>query len=101
MGKKKSPLIKCTFTSVWSDDSAITTACEYDPKTGEVISSTVDINPDGCLEREYITLPNKEEIEVCPTCHSYVMKTVMNPGIGHDLNEEEECSDPDCESKEF
>ena len=86
--------IKCTFTSVWDDGSEITTPCTYNPETGEVNPESSNADPDGCLEREYIILPDEEELEVCTSCHEYVLKTVMNPGIGHDLNEEQEC--PQC-----
>lgn len=92
----------CKFTSVWSDGTIITTDCEYDPETGEVSSETSDteVSDDAILEHEFITLPGEDEetLDVCTTCHSYVLKTVMNPGIGHNLNEEQECSDPDCDS---
>ena len=94
--------MKCLFTSMWDDGSVIVTPATYDKKTGEVDAVTVDHDTDGCLEREFITIhaetDNEEEIEVCTACHTHVMKAVMNPGMGHDLNEEEECSDPDCDS---
>lgn len=49
--------ITCVFTSIWSDGSVITTPCTYDPETGEVFPETSNsADPDGCLEREYITL---------------------------------------------
>jgi len=80
---KKSKTIKCEFTSVWDDGSEVTTPCIYDPATGEV---TPEVSkgriPEGCLEREFITLPDGDEKEVCPVCHGFVMKTEMNPGQG-------------------
>jgi hypothetical protein len=94
----KSKNIKCQFTSEWSDGSVITTPCIYDPKTGEV---TPEVSkgriPTGSLEREFITLPDGEELDVCQNCHGFVLKPVMNPGRAkHDLVEETVCSDPDC-----
>lgn len=96
----KTKPIKVKYTSVWDNNAEITTDAEYDPETGEVTAETSDSDPgnDACLEREYIELPDGDEIDVCATCHSYTMHGVMNPGQGHDLNEEQECRDPDCES---
>jgi hypothetical protein len=95
-------IVKCTFTSIWDDGSEIVTPANFDTKTGEVFADFADVDPNGSLEEEFITInkgaDDEDEKEVCPVCHSYIMKTVMNPGIGHDLNEEEQCSDPDCES---
>jgi len=90
--------MKCEFTSEWSDGCVITTACVYDEKSGEVTPEISGFYPKGSLEREYITLPDGEEIEVCSECHGFVMKNVMNPGQAkHDLVEEKVCSNPDCE----
>jgi hypothetical protein len=90
--------MKCTFTSIWDDGSIVTTPCEYDPKDGEV-SPEVSKGPvpSGCLEREFITLPDEEEIEVCPVCHGYVLKTVVGDRADRSFGEMNECSDPDCE----
>jgi hypothetical protein len=106
MSKRKDKEINCTFTSIWTGGTQITTPCIYFPKTGEVSPVSVDADPKGQLKREYITVStdplgnDEEEIEVCMTCHGFVMKAAMNPGIGHDLNEERVCSDPECESHE-
>ena len=92
--------IKCIFTSVWSDGSEITTNCELDPRTGEVFPESVDIDPDGTLECEYITLESGEEIPVCMDCHSFILQTVMIPDEHtHDLHEVKECKNPDCDNK--
>jgi hypothetical protein len=90
--------INCEFTSVWGDDSLIVTPCVYDPETGEVDAETVDENPDGGLTREFITLPDGEEKEVCTSCHRYVLKTVVGDNADQSFGESEECSDPNCES---
>jgi hypothetical protein len=87
-----------TFTSVWDDGSEITTPAALNLKTGELEVTQSKKSPKGSLEREYFEDKDGEEYEVCDTCHSYIMKAVMNPGMGHDLNEEQECSDPDCDS---
>jgi hypothetical protein len=95
--------IKCSFTSEWSDGSVVTTPCVYDPKTGEV---TPEVSkgrvPTGTLEREFITLPGDEEIEVCNTCHEYVVRSAMVPGAGDDTTLEEvpSCMNPECDDHE-
>ena len=96
---------KGIFVSVWSDGCTIETSATLNPKTGEVTADqSNDTEDHGSLEREYFEYKNRKhqacEVEVCTTCHSYIMKTVMNPGIGHDLNEEKVCADPDCESNQ-
>ena len=90
-------LIKCSFTSVWDDGSVVTTPCTYNPETGqtnpEVSNGTI---PTGMVEREYITLDDGEEVEVCHDCHDYVMKTVMGDRADLSYGEYNECSDPEC-----
>ena len=77
-------LIKCAFVSMWDDGSQIVTDCIYDNETGSVSAEMSDADPDASLEREYITLEG-EEIDVCTTCHEFIMKT-------------NECSNIECES---
>ena len=99
--KKKETTVNCTFTSEWDSGSNVTTPCIYNPKTGEVSPDIYKGNVPGTLERQFITLPDEEDIEVCPVCQEYVIRTVMNPGQAkHDLIEEEACSNPDCPSHE-
>jgi len=84
-------IIKGQFTSVW-DGGEVVTESVLDTDTGELSTVSVDANDIGTLEREYFEDKTGEEYEVCPECHDHIMKTVMNPGVGHDLNEEKECS---------
>jgi len=90
-------MIQCTFTSVW-EDMSITSSLVYNPETGEVVPDTVDVNPSGCLVREYITLPDGTELEVCSTCHEYVMRKIMAEGVGKQLSEVAVCANSECES---
>jgi hypothetical protein len=106
----KPELITCVFTSIWSEGSEITTPCTYDPKTREVFPELSDsADPDGYLEREYITLSNEDELNVCTNCHRYVLIPVVGdladchgnvliPVVG-DLADCSygECPNPDCE----
>jgi len=93
---------KCGFTNVWDDGSQITTACDYDPVTGEVTPQMSKAIPKGSCVREYITLyPSGEEIDVCRTCHEYILRTELEEGIGRQLLEVKHCTNPDCPSREM
>ena len=99
--KKSSSRVPCSFTSVWDSDDGtrITTPCIYSPLTGEVnpdVSTGPD--PDGLLMREFITLKDGTEIDVCTTCHGFVLKPAMNEGAGKHLHESSVCSNHDCEN---
>jgi hypothetical protein len=93
--------MKGTFTSVWDSDTIITTPAILNEKTGEIIAETVEdgIEDLNSLDREYFTPDDEDEnYEVCTTCHSHILKPVMVEGIGKMLNEEEVCSNKECES---
>jgi hypothetical protein len=99
--KSRNKSVACSFTSVWDSDDGthITTPCTYHPATGEVnpdVSTGSD--PDGILMREFITLKDGSEIDVCTTCHGFVLTSSMNEGVGKQLHESKVCSNPDCES---
>lgn len=89
--------IKGSFVSVW-EQGTVQTEGTLDTSDGEVTAKSVDIDDLGSLEREYFEDKDGNEYEICTTCHNYILKTEMNPGTGHDLNEEQVCSNPDCES---
>ena len=92
--------IKCTMTSEWSDGSIVTTPCTYNPKTGEVDPEVSKGRvPTGSLDREFITLPDEDELEVCQTCHEYVLKTVVGDLSDLSYGEYDECSNPNCEEE--
>ena len=91
--------IKGQFVSVWTDGT-VQTPCELDPVTGELFPETVEVSDLGSLEREYFQTPDGD-FEVCPDCHGYILKTVVNPGIGHTLNEEQVCSNQDCVKENY
>lgn len=93
-------MVKCEFSSVWNGgDEVVTTDCMYDPKTGYVEPEiSTEEPPIGVLDREYITLDNDEEKEVCPDCHEYVLKTVVGDRSDLSYGEMEECPNEDCPS---
>jgi hypothetical protein len=93
-------LINGQFISVWSN-STVQTAGTLNPVTGEVTAVMANVgNNLGDLEREYFEPKNAEEVDVCRTCHEYILKTEMVPGIGKTLEEVKRCSNPDCPSRE-
>jgi hypothetical protein len=88
---------KGTFTSVW-DDAIIITGAELNEITGEIMTSSIDTGNNGSLIEEFFEDEDGDQLEVCPECHCYIMKTIMVDGIDHCYNERSVCSDPDCES---
>jgi len=90
--------IHCEFTSIWDTGASVTTPCLYNSNTGEVTPEVSKAEPpSGALLREYITMADGDELEVCPTCHEYVLKPVMNPDGDGNPTEDTECPNPDCE----
>jgi len=96
---KKNKRIEGIFVSNW-DGGKVVTPCYLDLITGELFSKTTNVGDLGTLESEkfYAGDEDGDEYDVCPDCHEYILKSEMNPGIGHDLNEEPVCSNPDCDS---
>ncbi len=78
--------MRCHFVSKWNDGTMITTPAEFDNITGLVSAKTVDIDPDGLLESEYIILPGGQEVGVCMICHEFTN------------NGPDKCRNPYCES---
>ena len=91
-------MIKCTFTSVWDDGSEVTTGCQYNPNTG-LCEPEVSPNepPTGSLEREYITLEDGKELDVCPECHGYLLKTTVEDRADLSYGEVTRCMNEDCD----
>ena len=88
------------FVSNWSEGKVVT-PCRLDPITGELFTKSANVGDLGTLESEKFYVGGDEdgdEYNVCPDCHEYILKTVMNPGISHGLNEEPVCSNFDCDS---
>lgn len=92
-------MIKGKFVSIWDGGTEIVTNAELNECTGEVISDSVDVSNVEILDQEYFEDENGNEYEVCPDCHSFILKTVMKEGIGKTLYEAKVCSNPDCENQ--
>lgn len=86
-----------SFTSLW-DNCSITTPSTLDTDTGKLNTEAVEDIPNdlGSLIKETFTC-DEDSYEVCPVCHEYILKTVINPDqVGNGLSEEQVCSNPDC-----
>jgi len=90
--------VSVMFVSVWDGGTEIRTSGCYDPKTGRVESQKTSDAPVKVLDREYIEFLNGDEMDVCPVCHEYVLKTAMKEADGTNLEQVEVCSNPDCEN---
>ena len=92
-------IVLCTFTSVWNGNEVVSTPGTYDPDTGEV---TCEVSngpiPEGTLDREFVTLPDGTELEVCTDCHEYVERTFMGQRADLSYGEITECTNPECDS---
>jgi hypothetical protein len=92
--------VKCAFVSVWDGDITLRSRAIYHKDTGEVeVLETHDIDGLQFMNREYIELPDGEELPVCTTCHEYVLRPAMVEGVGKSLAETMECAGSTCESK--
>jgi hypothetical protein len=87
-----------TFTSVW-DFAIINTPAELDEETGEVFTPSVDVTGDnGSLIEEFFMGEDGEQREICPTCHTFILKTEMVERIGKTLIERTGCTDEHCDN---
>lgn len=91
-----SKLITGKFTSTWSE-GIVVTHCKLNPNTGELFPDTANVSDLGLLEKETFEANNGETYDVCPSCHSYVLKTVVGDRADLSYGEYQECSDPDCD----
>jgi hypothetical protein len=97
--------MKGTFVSVWDSGEEIRTPAELDTETGEVTTESVQANDVETLVNEYFESSEFSNgggiFEICPECHEYILKDVMNEGIGKTLYEVQVCTNPDCENQIF
>jgi len=92
--------VKCTFVSVWDGDVTLRSRAIYhtDDHSIEVLEMH-DVDGLDTLEREYVELPDGDELQVCPFCHEHVLVPAMVEGVGKSLTETYECPNPDCPNK--
>ncbi|MFA5419902.1 MAG: hypothetical protein WC341_15725 [Bacteroidales bacterium] len=98
-------MIKGIFVSVWDGETEIRTPATLDDATGEVTTESVEgVDEDGeeveILDREYFESEDGEEFEICPECHSHILKTEIREGVGKQLYEVKVCMNPDCDYEE-
>lgn len=90
-------VIQGTFTSVW-DGGVANTPATLDTETGEVSTNSIEVSENfGTLMEEWFEDENGEEYEICPVCHEFILRTYMEPGIGHNLDEIRKCMDESCD----
>lgn len=91
-------MIKGKFISVW-DEGIVTTNATLDPQTGHIDAESVEVGDLGNLIEELFEDENGDEYNVCPECHEYILKCVMedNPHNNTVLDEVERCSDVNCD----
>ena len=92
----------CEFVSIWDGGVEKRSPACYNPATGEVNVRRTHSGEDvEMLDREFVELPSGTELEVCPTCHEYVMGSIMIPDrIGKGLSEIDVCKNKECDSRE-
>ena len=73
--------LKGIFTSVWDGGVEIDTPAEL-LESGEVITESVEVDDLDLeiLDEEFFTDLNGKKYPVCPTCHTFITKTVRNAG---------------------
>jgi hypothetical protein len=71
-------------------------------KTGEITNTPIDISNVENLETEFFESSefynSGEEFAVCPNCHKFILKVIIEEGIGKHLFEKKVCMNPDCET---
>lgn len=97
-GKKKNPMIlKGVFQSIW-EEGLIETEATLNLENGEV---TANFSNEGSeyehlICEKFVDL-DENEYPICPNCHSYILKTVMEDDhVGAGIHEEQVCAG-DCE----
>lgn len=80
---------KGTFTTVWDDDVKITTHATVDEITGYIDGEQVDVDDMNLdiLTSEYFTDDDGNVYDVCPECHTYILKQGSTC-----------CMNPDCDN---
>ena len=86
-----------TFTSVWDGGLEINSPAELF-ESGEVFTTSVEVEGLEVLDEEFFTDQNGKRYEICPTCHTFILKTEMVERIGKTLIERTGCTDKHCDN---
>ena len=92
--------IKGVLLTVWSNGEDLESPATLNEKTGEItVLQTHDGKDRGCLEREKFTDEDENDYDVCPSCHEYILKTVMaqNKHCSAVVDESQVCMNRDCD----
>ena len=91
-------IVRYRFISEFDDGCVIESPGVYRPEDGFVEAENGGCpSDDAALVREYVALADGSELDVCPDCHDYVLRTAMAGGTA--LEETRECPNPDCAGK--
>lgn len=90
--------IKGKFISIWDDGIEICTDATLDTETGEVFTNSVDVNNLEVLIEEFFRDEEGYEDEICPFCHTHILKIKVVEGVGKSLEEVYSCSNENCEN---
>lgn len=91
-------IVNGTFTSVW-EEGILSTLGTLDTETGEVSGESTEEGADyQHLIREYFTDLEGNEYEICTDCHSFIMKTVVNPDPHSNMLVETSVCKGECQS---
>lgn len=89
-------MIKGEFISIWDDGIEIRTSATLNPETGQIDAEQADVSGLDILQKERFESEDGNEYEVCLECHEYIIKIVMEDGIGSCFDEVPKCSNRDC-----
>jgi hypothetical protein len=89
-------LTNCTFTSEWDSGETIISDAEIDLSTGEIFTKGTQEIPEGSLIVEYVTLPDGSILNVCETCHEFVLHKVIGNRADCSFGEYDACMNPEC-----
>jgi phospholipid N-methyltransferase len=90
---------KGNFISVWDEGTVITSAI-LDEKTGSVETNSIEVNNNfNHLIEEVFETEEGDEYDICPECHEFVLKSIIEEGVGKSLHERRICSNPECNNQ--
>ena len=90
-------MIKGKFVSIWDGGINIETIAFINEKTGEIFTESVEVDEVEILDDEYFEDENGNTYEVCPVCHSFIVKIEMKEDEDKNLYESNVCSNLSCE----
>jgi len=88
-------IIKGKFYSNWDDNIVIETDATLNKDTGEVETTPVERDVEH-LNYEKFVAEDEQEYDICSHCHRYIVKNILIDTDGTNIEETENCTDPNC-----